>query len=474
MLFLFFIFSIVISLSIYFFNNKTLTSIFSKLFLLGHLAISSFSFIKINQFDSIYFKFDALSILLSFVLSILSVATFYHSYLYLKRHGVSIRQESNYYAALIMLIAAMTSAYFSENIAVLWISVEATTLLVSILIFYEHTEEALEATWKYLFICSVGIAFAFIGILFLSMTAGNNGITSLSSSGLIAIAPLMNPLWLKITFLLVLTGFSAKMGLFPLHTVAVDAHTVAPPPISAFISTTLMNVGFLAIFRIFTIVAQTSILHWAQNVLIIVGVTSIFMAAIQLQRIRHFKRMFAFSSLEHMGIVALGLGVGGLGYYAAILHLIFHAFTKASLFYQIAQVYQFFKSYWIKDVSGYFKLNPIGGLSVLLCFISILAIPPSGLFVSEFLIFKALFINNHPVVAVVVLSLLTVIIYTIIKNILHLLYDAVPIGLNIEAVKVNPYETISQFVLLSLVIYLGINPPLFFTDLINEAIAVLN
>jgi len=474
MLMIFFAFSIIISLLTFLLKHKTLTNILPKLFLSAHIAVSFWALFKINQFDSIYYKFDALSVLLSFVLSILSVTTFYHSYLYLKRHKVSVEQESNYYAALMMLITAMTSAYFAENIAVLWISVEATTLLVSILIFYEHTEEALEATWKYLFICSVGIAFAFIGILFLSMTAGNNGITSLSSSKLIAVAPLMNPLWLKITFLLVLTGFSAKMGLFPLHTVAVDAHTVAPPPISAFISTTLMNVGFLAIFRIFTIVAQTEIIHWVQNVLLIVGVLSIFMATIQLQRVNHFKRMFAFSSLEHMGIVALGLGAGGLGYYAAILHLIFHAFTKASLFYQIGQVYQFFKSYWIKDVSGYFKLNPIGGLSVLLCFVSILAVPPSGLFVSEFLIFKALFVNEHPIVAVVVLALLSVIIYTILKNILHLLFDDVPTGLKVDALKVNPYETISQFVLLSLVIYLGINPPIFFTDLINQAISVLN
>ncbi len=474
MLLIFFIFSIILCLSVFLLKKKIITNLLSKIFLAAHSFISINAYLKINQFDSPYYKFDSLAVLLSFVLSILSVATFYHSYLYLKRHKVSKRQEANYYAALMMLITAMTSAYFAENLAVLWASVEATTLLVSILIFYEHTEEALEATWKYLFICSVGIAFAFIGILFLSMTAGNNGLTNLSISGLISIAKLMDPLWLKISFLLALTGFSAKMGLFPLHTVAVDAHTVAPPPISAFISTTLMNVGFLAIYRIFTIVAHTEIIDWVQNVLLIVGLLSVFMATIQLQRVNHFKRMFAFSSLEHMGIVALGLGAGGIGFYAAILHLVFHAFTKASLFYQVGQIHQFFKSYWIKDVSGYFKLNPVGGLSVLFCFISILAIPPSGLFVSEFLIFKALFINNHPFVAIAVLVLLSFIIYTILKNVLHLLYDDVPVGLNFENVKVNQYETISQFVLLSLVIYLGINPPLFFTNLINGAISVLN
>jgi hydrogenase-4 component F len=258
-----------------------------------------------------------------------------------------------------------------------------------------------------------------------------------------------------------------------LHTVAVDAHTVAPPPISAFISTSLMNVGFIGIFRIFTIISQTEVLQWARNLLLIVGILSIFMSAIQLLRIKHYKRMFAFSSLEHMGIVALGLGIGGLGYYAAVLHIIFHSFAKAGLFYQIGQVHQFFKSYWVKDVTGYFKKNPIGGLSMLFGVISILAIPPSGLFVSEFYIFKALFFRHQYFIAIFVLLLLTVIIYAFIKNSMHLLYNEENDLKEINSVKTNPYETISQFILFGLIIYLGINPPVFFTDLINMGILSL-
>jgi len=373
-----------------------------------------------------------------------------------------------------MLITAMLSAYFSENIAVLWVSIETTTLFVSILIFHERTKEALEAAWKYLFVSSVGVALAFIGILFLCITASSNGITDLSLNHLLSITQSMNPLCLKLAFLLVLTGFSAKMGLFPLHTVAIDAHTVTPPPISAFISTTLMNVGFLGIFRIFTIIAKTDALHWAQNVLLIAGVISVFLSAIQLLKIKHYKRMFAFSSLEHMGIVAIGLGIGGIGYYAAILHLVFHSFAKAGLFYQIGQVYQFFKSYWIKDAAGYFKKAPIGGLSIILGMVTILAIPPSGLFVSEFLIFKAMFIHKYYYIAIFVLILLTIIIYSFSKNIFHLLYGKTNNVVQQESIKINPYEPISQFILFGLVIYLGINPPVFFTDLINAAIAILN
>ena len=473
MVFIFIILSIAISLSIYLVKKASYTKTISSLFLLSVLMITGYAYLHLEETSSVYYKFDSLSVLLAFVLGILSFATFYHSRLYLKRHNFSVAQEAGYYASLIMLITAMLSAYFSDNIAVLWISIETTTLFVSILIFHERTKEALEAAWKYLFVSSVGVALAFIGILFLSITASSSGITDLSLHHLLDATQTMNPIWLKMAFVLTLTGFSAKMGIFPLYTVAVDAHTVAPPPISAFISTTLMNVGFLGIFRIFTILAQTEVLQWAQNVLLIAGVISVFMSAIQLLRIKHYKRMFAFSSLEHMGIVALGLGIGGIGYYAAVLHIVFHSFAKAGLFYQIGQVHQFFNSYWIKDAAGYFKKNPIGGLSLILGVISILAIPPSGLFISEFLVFKAMFVHGHYYIAVFVLILLTVIIYSFSKNAFHLLYGETENLVDREAIKTNPWETISQFILFGLVIYLGVNPPLFFTDLINNAIAIL-
>jgi hydrogenase-4 component F len=473
MVFIFIILSIAISLSIYLVKKASYTKTISSLFLLSVLMITGYAYLHLEETSSVYYKFDSLSVLLAFVLGILSLATFYHSRLYLKRHNFSVKQEAGYYSSLIMLITAMLSAYFSDNIAVLWISIETTTLFVSILIFHERTKEALEAAWKYLFVSSVGVALAFIGILFLSITASSSGITDLSLHHLLDATQTMNPIWLKMAFVLTLTGFSAKMGIFPLYTVAVDAHTVAPPPISAFISTTLMNVGFLGIFRIFTILAQTEVLQWAQNVLLIAGVISVFMSAIQLLRIKHYKRMFAFSSLEHMGIVALGLGIGGIGYYAAVLHIVFHSFAKAGLFYQIGQVHQFFNSYWIKDAAGYFKKNPIGGLSLILGVISILAIPPSGLFISEFLVFKAMFVHGHYYIAVFVLILLTVIIYSFSKNTFHLLYGETENLVDREAIKTNPWETISQFILFGLVIYLGVNPPLFFTDLINNAIAIL-
>lgn len=472
---IFIIIAIVFAAGIFTVNHRKFTLLISSFFLIIESGLCIYALIHVGEFDTVYYRFDALGVLLALVLGILSVATFYHSRLYFGRHEFSTKQESIYYASLIMLITAMLSAYFAENLALLWVSIEATTLFVSYLIFHERTREAIEASWKYLFVSSVGVAIAFMGILFVSIVASNSGLSDLSLQNLLSITDKMNPDWLKISFLLVITGFSAKMGMFPLHTVAVDAHTVAPPPISAFISTTLMNVGFVGIFRIFSIVAQTEVLSWAQNVLMIAGILSIAMSAIQLLQIKHFKRMFAFSSLEHMGIVAIGLAIGGIGYYAAILQIIFHSFAKASLFYQIGQVHSIYKSYWIKDSGNYFRINPAGSIAMIFGLISILAMPPSGLFISEIMIFKGLFQNGQIAIAIVILILLSVVIFVFAKHTLNLLFAQDYEKMNaISSVKLNPFETVLQYAFLGLIVFLGIFPPEFFTQLILQTISILN
>lgn len=229
-----------------------------------------------------------------------------------------------------------------------------------------------------------------------------------------------------------------------------------------------MNVGFLGIFRMYNIIAQTEARHWASQVLMISGVLSIAISAMQLLRVKHFKRMFAFSSLEHMGIVAVALSVGGIGYYAAILHIVLHSFAKAGLFYQIGQVHSIMGTYWIKDTGGYMKINPVGAMIVLLLFIMITAMPPSGLFVSELMIFKALFSSHHYFISSLLLLFLSVTIFALGRNFMQLLY-ATDQGTQ-QTVTINQAETISQFILIALILYVAYSPPVFFVSLINSAI----
>ena len=430
-----------------------------------------------NNVELGYFTVDATALIMLIVLSILTTTSSYHSIYYLahhhKHHDNPLRAQAIYYSALGLLIVAQTGAFLANHIAVTWIFIEFTTFSAAILIYHERQEDAVEATWKYLFICSVALTLAFTGILFLSISAQEVGTLNLAYSSLINHAMMFNPSWLKISFLLILVGYSAKMGLFPMHTVTVDAHSVAPPPISAFISTTLMNVGFVAIYRTYSVVVSTSIAEWANHILLLVGATSVFVAVVYLVQVRHFKRMLAYSSLENMGLVAIALSLGGIGYYAAFLHLIFHSFIKASMFYQIQQVHVIFKTYIIKNTGDYFKSNLTGSVAVLLIFICIAAIPPSGLFISEFMIFSALFIDHRWGILAFLLILLSFAVWALGKNFLHLLFAPLQ-EFETEIIETCPRrQTISQYLLIGLVIYLGLFPPPQMVYLINEAISIL-
>ena len=281
-------------------------------------------------------------------------------------------------------------------------------------------------------------------------------------------------MYLKIAFVFVLIGFSTKMGLFPMHTVTIDAHSVAPPPISALISTTLMNVGFLAIFRVYSLFSSSTILPFMNNVLIISGLLSLLIAAGYMLKAKHLKRMLAYSSLENMGLVAIAIGAGGVGYYAAFLLLILHTFTKSSLFYQMGQLSRILHTFRLDDCGRYMKLFPAGALVLLLGMVSILAIPPSGLFISEFMILKGLVANDQWFVLVASVFLLCFVIYAMSTRMMHIIFSD-PRDENTTALpdNVSPAETITQFVLLGLVVAMCFYQPSFLVDLINQSIEIL-
>ena len=367
----------------------------------------------------------------------------------------------------------MTSVYLASTIGIMWVLIEATTLSVAVLIYHERTHLSLEATWKYVFICSIGITFAFVGIIFLSKALQEAGSVNLAFIDIPNHLQNVNTFWLKLAFIFMIVGFSTKMGLFPMHTIAVDAHTVAPPPISAFISTTLMNVGFVSIFRTYSLMAHTSILPWMNHILLGCGILSIFVSTVYILKVNHLKRMFAYSSLEHMGLTAIGLASGGIGYFAAILHMVLHSFVKASVFYQIDQIHRVFNTYVLSKTGSYFNKNIAGTFVMLLVFISITAMPPSGMFVSEFLIFRSLFESGQIIALILVLLLLTMIIWALGKNIFSLLFLP-PVDSDDKINKViSPWESATQFALLTFAIYLGLNPPAGFVQLINDAVMLL-
>jgi hydrogenase-4 component F len=239
--------------------------------------------------------------------------------------------ESVFTGGLLLLLAAMSLAILSRHLALQWVAIEATTLASAPLIYYHQNRRSLEAAWKYLILCSVGIAVALLGIFFLRMTI-QDGSHDLTLAALLERAGTLNHKWLSTAFIFMLVGYGTKMGLAPLHTWLPDAHSEAPSPVSAMLSGALLNCAFLGILRVQQICAAAGMASFGGDLLILFGLLSMGLAGAFILRQADYKRMLAYSSVEHMGILALGVGLGGLGLFGSFLHTVNHSIVKAMLF----------------------------------------------------------------------------------------------------------------------------------------------
>jgi hydrogenase-4 component F len=462
-----------IALALFLNRNKAITFVLLGVFLILQCTLAFHAYFNLHSTELGYFTYDSLAILLLGTLSIITIPAIVHSHIYLEDQPAPQQSRSIYYAAVVLLLSAVSAGYLSNHIAVTWIFTEITTLSASALIYHHRNRLALEGTWKYVFICAISITFVFIGILFLSLSLEHAGSDDLSFKNLVANSPKLNPFWLRLAFLFIFTGFTAKLGLVPMFTAGIDAKDKAPAPAGALLSSVLMNLGFAGIFRFYVVVANTPLHHWANLVIGIAAFLSVFIATVYMIKVKNIKRMMAYSGLEHMGLVMLGIAAGGIGYYAAILHIILHAFVKSSLFFQFTQLYRVFQNKSIYHVGNYFKYNTAGAMVLLLGFISATAMPPSGLFVSEFLIFRSLFEAHQIILLVAVLLLITMIIWAFGKSVMKILFIP-PVGFDDSHVPViSPWESSSQFILLALAVYLGLNPPAEFVQLIKESVMML-
>lgn len=453
------------------FINYALLVIFSALL----IVFSFYEYSHINITELQFFTPDAIGVLLLFASCLVSIPVIIHGYRYIEKHNVdeTPRSRGLFFGAMVLLISACSVVYLSGHIAVTWIFIEITTLSASALIYHHRNLRALEGVWKYVFICAISITFVYIGILFLSLSLKDAGIEDMSFASLYENAGKLNPFWLKLAFLFIFTGFTAKLGLVPMYTAGIDAKDKAPAPAGALLSSILMNAGFVSIYRIYAVMSHTSLQHWANTIMIIAALLSIFVATVYMTRIKNIKRMFAYSSIEHMGLVILGLAAGGIGVYAAVLHIVLHTLIKPTLFLQFNQVYWVYQSKSIYDVGNYFKYNKVGAILLLLAFISATAMPPSGLFISEFLIFQSLFEAHFIVILLAVLILLTMIIWGFGKNIFKLLFTP-PMAIDESKIPhISPWESLLQYVLLGLAVYLAYNPPVQFVTLLQDAVKLI-
>ncbi|MEZ0329282.1 MAG: proton-conducting transporter membrane subunit [Dissulfuribacterales bacterium] len=303
-----------------------------------------------------------------------------------------MHNEPVFSACLLLFLAAMSMACVTDHIIVLWIAIEATTLMSAPLIFLHRSKEALEATWKYVLICSVGIALALLGVFFtlMAINSGDSN-TSMTFHNLLKTAKGVELTWLKAGFIFTLIGYGTKMGLAPMHTWLPDAHSEAPSPVSALLSGALLNCAFLGILKTHSLLVASGMQWYSSQLLSWFGLFSILIAAVFMIQQDNYKRLLAYSSIENMGVIAFGIGIGGLAAYGAMLHLIHHALLKSSLFLSSGNMLLGFGTKKIRETGRMPRYMPRTFASFISGFAGISGFPPFGIFLSElFIIFGTL------------------------------------------------------------------------------------
>lgn len=300
--------------------------------------------------------------------------------------------EAIFCACLLAFLTTMTLVTVSQHLGLLWVGMEATTLASAPLIYFHRHHRSLEATWKYLLICSVGIALALLGNFFMVIAAANPASQdkSIVLSNLIGQAQILNQPWLKAAFLFYLVGYGTKMGLAPLHTWLPDAHSESPSVISALLSGALLNCAFLGILRIYQVCMAAGLTPFCRELLILFGLVSMGWAAVFIIGQTDYKRMLAYSSVEHVGIMALGIGLGTFAAFGSMLHAVNHSLTKAMLFMVAGNILAVYKTKTTAKVSGVLTAMPITGILWVAGFLAITGVPPFGIFLSEFVIVKSM------------------------------------------------------------------------------------
>jgi hydrogenase-4 component F len=315
-----------------------------------------------------------------------------------------------YHSMYQLLMFAMNLALLANNIGVMWVAIELATLTTVLMVGIYRTHEALEAAWKYFILGSVGIALALFGTILVYMAARpviGEGPEAMVWTRLLLNAIHFDPALLNLAFVFLLLGYGTKVGLAPLHAWLPDAHAEGPTPISAVLSGLLLNVALYALLRFKMLLAANPAALAPGPLMVIMGLISVVFAAFMLYRRRDIKRMFAYSSIEHMGIIAFAFGMGGpLANFAGLLHMTMHSLTKSAIFFAVGHISQLKGTQRIADMGGLTQTNPVLGWGLVLGVVAIAGLPPLGIFTSEFLVVTSTFARAPWLAVILVFGLL--------------------------------------------------------------------
>ena len=335
--------------------------------------------------------------------------------------GISDRRFCSFYTLSGLFLSAMYGVLLSHNLGYMWIAMEATTLLSAPLVYYHRTRHSLEATWKYLLLCSVGIAFALFGtVLLLAAQHSSGGAPTLLFGEILARGPSLDPHLVRLAFVFCVLGYGVKAGIFPLHNWLPDAHSEAPAPASAMLSGALLNCALVAIWRIAQVAQAAGQGTLVRQVLVPAGVITVLAASLMLLRQRDLKRMWAYSSVEHVGLLALAIGIGATPIF--ILHALNHSLVKVALFLLSGGILQVYGTKSLSKIRGLLTVAPLWGVALIAGTFAIAGSPPFGTFISEWLLLRDTFAAGQPLAAALVIAGLTVAFVALTSHVTPMLF----------------------------------------------------
>ena len=427
-----------------------------------HLIVSLYLWVRrpVAVFD-VYFGLTPEGLLSLLVISLLFFLISIYTSTWLKH--AEIRSERVFTGSMLLFLSTMTMVTISEHIMVMWIAIEATTLASAPLIYTHRSAATLEATWKYVLICSVGIALALLGSVLITLSMDIGGVdVPVAFSALTNEAGRLNPLWLKTGFVFILVGYGTKMGLAPMHTWLPDAHSEAPSPASALLSGVLLNCAYLGIFKTNKIMYAAGLGNFSSTILIVLGLISILVAATFILKQTEYKRLLAYSSIENMGIIAFGTGIGGLGAYGALLCLIHHSLIKSSLFLSSGNILLGYGSRQIAETGKLAGKMPKTFVAFFSGFAGVSGFPPFGIFIGELFIIIAAFRTGHYIAVGIFILSLCVIFAGFAKHVMQISFSETRSTIKMEEKSIMVWP---QYVLLltSLVLCIWIPDSLYQT-----------
>lgn len=420
------------------------------------------------------FYIDSLGAVILLPISIVGFVAVLYSKNYMGRqYDIGLIDDKHivrYYQGLSIFLLSMLVVPITNNLGVMWVTVEATTLVSVLLIMLYFKENAIEAAWKYLIIATVGLSFALIGTVFFyyaNITAASSE-DAMNWTGMVHNSKLFDPSLVKIAFVFILVGYGTKAGLAPMHTWLPDAHSEAPTPVSALLSGVLLNCALYGIIR-FHIVTSSTVGHaFSNQLLIILAVVSIGIAAASIYFQKDMKRMLAYSSVEHMGLVSLGIGFGGIfGIYGAILQIINHAIAKPLMFFASGTVSQKYETKVMSKIKGIIKVMPITGALFLIGGFALVGMPPFNIFLSEFLVLSSGFQSGQFLITMIVIAFLVITFAVFLRHLIKMVFGNPVVEMKQD--DMGKLAVIPMAILASLVIIFGFYIPDQLQTLVHNA-----